>query len=426
MPASLAALRQHAEQELLEGILPFWARHAFDERTGNLIGRLTYDLRRYDDAPRHAVLCARILWAFSAGSRIAPSDAWLAAGRQALALLDTRFWDAHHGGFFWSIDGDGGVVSDRKQVYAQAFAIYGLAEWYLATGDTAALLRAQALFRLIETHARDRDDGGYIEALSRDWGRLDDMRLSDRDLNSPKSMNTLLHVLEAYTTLLRAWPDAGLRAALRDLTTVLLDRVYTGTPFPRFALFFDLRWRSLNDVISYGHDIETSWLLCEAAEAVGDPALSARVKTVALAMAKAVLVHAVDADGSLFYEGTAVGVTNDQKHWWVQAEAVVGFLNAWQLSGEQPFLDAALRIWSYIEARVVDNQHGEWFAVLARDGTPMPDYPAFSDSCKIGPWKCPYHNARAAIEVMRRIKKEAPASARAEAGAGGGAVTCAQ
>lgn len=144
-------------------------------------------------------------------------------------------------------------------------------------------------------------------------------------------------------------------------------------------------------------------MLWEAAEAVGDRALSERVKPVALAMARAVLSHAVDDDGSLFYEGTAAGVTNDDKHWWVQAEAVVGCLNAWKLSGERPFLDAALRTWRYIEARVVDKNHGEWFAVLTRDGMPRPDYPEFADSCKIGPWKCPYHNARAAIEVMRRI-----------------------
>jgi mannobiose 2-epimerase len=403
MLSLLPDLRARATRELTGNILPFWARHAFDPATGNLIGRLAHDLRSFDDAPRHVVLCSRILWTFAAAQQVAPSPAWLAAGEKALALLDTSFTDPVHGGVYWSLHPDRSVASDRKQVYAQAFTIYGLAEWFSATGDTSALARAQAIFQLLETHARDRRLGGYIEALSRDWGALDDMRLSDKDLNSPKSMNTLLHVLEAYTKLLRVWPDPTLRSALQTLVTNLLDKVYTETPFPRFALFFDLEWRSLNDIISYGHDIETSWLLCEAADALGDPALTARVQTIALKMARAVLAHGVDADGSLFYDGTAAGVRNDEKHWWVQAEAVVGFFNAWQLTREEPFLDAALRTWTYIEQKVVDAKYGEWFAVLARDGTPRPDYPEFADSCKIGPWKCPYHNARSAIELMRRI-----------------------
>ena len=221
---SLAELRARAEAELTQDILPFWTRHAF-EPDGRLVGVVAHDLRRFDDAPRHVVLCARMLWTFAAAHRVVPNPQYLEMGRKALALLTGPFWDARHGGDFWSLDAKHQVASDRKQIYAEAFTIYGLTEWYLATGDQAALARAKEIFELIEKHAREPQFGGYIEALDADWGPLADMRLSDKDLNSPKSNNTLLHILEAYTALLRVWPDERVRTALRDLLTIILGNV---------------------------------------------------------------------------------------------------------------------------------------------------------------------------------------------------------
>lgn len=400
---SLAMLRQQAEKELLTNILPFWARHTFDPQTGNLVGVVTNDLRRLGGVPRHSVLCARILWTFAAAQRIAPNPQWLEAGKKALALIEGPFWDNSNGGVFWSIDDQLAPSSDRKQIYAQAFTIYGLSEWYAATGDRGALARAQTLFRMIESNAKDSLEGGYIEALSANWGPLEDMRLSDKDLNSPKSMNTLLHVLEAYTALLRIWPDQHLREALKSLLEVMLAKIYTETPFPRFALFFDMKWKSLNDKISYGHDIETSWLIWEAALAIGDKELLDRTKPVTLKMAAAVLVNGVDQNGGVFYDGDATGVLTPEKHWWPQAEAVVGFLNAHQINSDKSSLQAAFNAWDFIENHVIDRVHGEWFANLDRDGNPLGDYETNPDYCKIGPWKCPYHNARACIEVIKRI-----------------------
>lgn len=393
------------QADLNHNILPFWSRRAF-KPDGNLVGLVTHDLREFDDVPRHVVLCARILWTYAAAARLDPRPEWLAVGRKALALLEGSFRDPRHGGFFWSLAPDLQPHAPRKQVYAEAFTIYGLTEWYQATGDKAALQRAKEIFALLERHARELKFGGYIEALDADWGPLADMRLSDKDLNSPKSNNTLLHVLEAYTALLRAWPDERVRAALRDLLTVILDRVVTTEPYTHCALFFDLEWRSLLPRFSYGHDIEASWLFWEAAVAVGDPALLARTKIVALALADGVLARGVDADGGVLYEGDATGPLNTDKHWWPQAEAVVGFLNAYQLSGKQAYLDAATRTWKFTEKHVVDAQHGEWFAILDRNGTAYPDYPEYADSQKIGPWKCPYHNGRACIEVIKRVPAE--------------------
>ena len=400
---TLTDLRQRAETELTQDILPFWIRHGFDPTTGRLVGLVTYDLRRFDDVPRHAVICARLLWTFAAAARRDPRPEWLATGRQAFALLTGPFWDARQGGVFWSLDRDGRVYSDRKQTYAQAFAIYGLTEWYAATGDAAALARARELFELVERRVADLKQGGYIEALSAGWGSLADMRLSDKDLNAPKSMNTLVHVLEAYTTLFRHWPESALRDRLRDLLGVMLDRVVTTLPYTHCQLFFDREWKSLSPGISYGHDIETSWLLWEAADALGEAALLERTRRVALEMAAGVLAHGCDEDGSIFYSGTAAGVVNTDKHWWPQAEAVVGFLNAHALGGDPRYRAAALRAWEFIEDHVIDRKHGEWFARVDGGGRPPPDYPANADSCKIGPWKCPYHNARACLEVMRRV-----------------------
>ncbi len=401
---SLAELRRRAETELTEDILPFWVQHAFDPATGYLVGVVANDLRRFDDVPRHAVIAARLLWTFAAAVRYDPRPAWQELGRRAHALLTGPFWDREHGGVYWSLDPAARVRADRKQVYAQAFAIYGLAEWYAATGDAAALAQAQTLFALIERHAAEPEHGGYLEARSRSWGELADLRLSDKDLNAPKSMNTLLHVLEAYTTLFRHWPDAELRARLQDLLSVMLDRVVTATPYPHCQLFFDRDWRSLSPGISYGHDIEASWLLWEAARTLGDARLVTRTRQVSIDLAAGVLAHGCDADGSIFYNGTAESVVKTDKHWWPQAEAVIGFLNAHALSGRPEFQAAALRAWQFIEDHVVDRKHGEWFAELGRAGHPLPDYPEHADSCKIGPWKCPYHNARACLEVLRRIK----------------------
>lgn len=388
--------------DLDDNILPFWTQRAF-KSDGNLVGIITHDLREVDDVPRHVVLCARILWTYAAAARLDPKPERLAMGRKALALLDNSFRDREHGGFFWSLTRDLKPHSPRKQVYAEAFTIYGLTELYQASGDKAALERAKEIFGLIEKHAREPRFGGYLEALDADWGPLADMRLSDKDLNSPKSNNTLLHILEAYTALLRVWPDERVRTALRELLAVILDRVVSTKPYTHCDLFFDLEWRSLLAKFSYGHDIEASWLFWEAAVAVGDATLQERTKQVALALADGVLANGLDADGAVLYDGDATGPLNTDKHWWPQAEAIVGFLNAWQLSGRQAYLDAAIRAWDFAEKHVIDPKHGEWFAILDRDGKVYPDYPQYADSQKIGPWKCPYHNARACIEVIKRV-----------------------
>lgn len=404
--AALSALAASARAQLTENILPFWTRNAFDEG-GWLRGAVLNDLAVDDSRPRHAVIAARILWTFAATMRDLPElrEELEPVGGTAVNLLLGAFWDEADGGVYWSLNPDGSVDADRKQIYAQAFAIYGLAQWFDVTGDDRAEAAAWRIFDLLEVHARDRVEGGYLEALTSSWGPLSNTALSDKDLSVPKSMNTNLHVLEAYTTLLRVTGDERVREALHELLEVSLDHIVELQPFAHCELFFDRDWRSHVDTVSYGHDIEASWLLWDAWEALAvarteDAALGERTRAVALLLAEAVREHGQEPDGGVVYEGTADGVVNAEKHWWPQAEGVVGWLNAFQVAGRAEDRASALAAWEFIEENVVDREHGEWFARLDRDGAVLGGTP---DDVKIGPWKCPYHNARACLEVLRRV-----------------------
>jgi len=387
--------RQQLEEELTGNILPFWMTHVVDKVNGGFYGAVTNDLHVHNKVPRSAVLCARMLWTFAAAYRKFGAEQYLSIARWAYDYLMRVFWDRARGGLYWEVDYKGHPVSDRKHHYAQAFGIYGLAEYYRATREPQSLALAQTLFHLLEAHAYEPVYGGYIEGSSREWEPLADMRLGESDLNCRKSMNTMLHILEAYTNLLRAWDDVHLQAQHRALLETFQQHIIDPQA-GHFRLFFDDGWRALSEGVSFGHDIEGSWLLCEAAEAQGDPTLLARVCKSAMNMAAAVYRDGMDDDGSLFYEAGPQGNV-DTKAWWPQAEAMVGFYNAYQLSGQVHFAQAAYGCWTYIQAKMVDREHGGWFKELYRDGTPN------ETSYKAGPWNCPYHHSRACFEMLARL-----------------------
>jgi mannobiose 2-epimerase len=318
--------------------------------------------------------------------------------RRAYDYLRSAFLDPEYGGVYWSVDAKGKPVFERKHHYAQAFAIYGLAEYYRATEQPESLAQAQSLFHLLEKHAFDPHYGGYIEGSSCKWEALTDMRLSERDLNCRKSMNTMLHILEAYTNLLRVWNEPALKAQHRAVIETFLDHIVdpaTG----HFKLFFDDQWNSLLPNVSYGHDIEGSWLLLEAAEVQGDIALVERVRQAAVRIAGAVYQDGLEADGSLPYESGPQGLVDSDKSWWVQAEAMVGFYNAYQISREERFEQAAQGSWKFIRDHMVDRVHGDWIKKLHRDGS------VDEGNYKVGPWECPYHNSRACLEMIDRLKE---------------------
>jgi mannobiose 2-epimerase len=395
--------KHRIERELLDNILPFWMKHTVDESNGGFYGAVMNNWQVQNDAPRSAILCARIIWTYATAYRLYKDKQYLRMAERAYDYLKRAFWDRDYGGVYWHVDYQGKPLYDRKHSYAQAFAIYGLAEYHRATGEAQSLKLAQELFEFLEAHSYDPVNDGYVEGCSREWGALDDMRLSEHEPNCRKSMNTLLHVMEAYTQLLRVWDDAKLKARLRGLILVFLNHVIDPQTY-HFRLFFDDQWQSLRPIVSFGHDIEGSWLLVEAAEMLGEAGLLAQCRAMATKMAEAVYRQGQEADGSLLYEATPEGIETYDRHWWVQAEAVVGFYNAYQLSVQAGapasyFAEAAYQSWRYIEDHMVDRQHGEWFKVVRRDGTPR------SDQVKAGPWECPYHNSRTCYEMVARLSQ---------------------
>lgn len=395
------ALRHQAQAELEGNVLPFWSSVALDSERGGIHGSVSNDLRIDDSVERTAVLCARVLWAFSASAHQFDDARYLATAQHAYHYLMAHFLDPIHGGVLWSVDADGAVVKDRKQIYAQAFAVYALAEYSRASGLNAPLDLARGLVELIETHGADPEYGGYLEARTREWGPITDMRLSEKDLNAPKSMNTLLHVMEAYTTFVSVTGDRYVKDRLATLVDTILAEV-TDVESGCFRLFFDRHWRSLSRAVSYGHDIEGAWLLVAAAKAVADDALIARAEQVAVLMADSVYRRGRDARGAVLYEYVPASAdrpaTLDRaSHWWVQAEGAVGFLEAYRISGEARFLEAAFACWDVITDFHIDRVHGDWFKVLDADRRPIPSSP------KVGPWECPYHHVRACLELIQRL-----------------------
>jgi len=383
------------DRELNGNILPFWIREVAKGETG-FVAELADDLRADPSKPRGALLSARILWTYAHAYRRSQDPAHLAMARRAYTDLEQLFWDAKDGGFLWMADPSGRIINDTKQVYGQSFAIYALAEYSLVTGDKPALARAVQVFHLVEQHSRDRVHGGYFEAFTRDWRRPGG-KLSAIGPEFPKSQNTHLHLMEAYTTLLRAQPDPEILEALRSIVELMLTRVLT--PDGRHLnLYFHEDWSPASKRFSYGHDIEANWLMTQAAEALGDPVLLSRVHKAVLLLADSTLSEGMDADGGIFNEGTLKGADDLDKEWWQQAEAVVGFLNSYQISGDPRYLAAARRVWDFTELRIVDHIRGEWHRAVTRDGRVKPGL------AKVSFWKCPYHNARACMEALERLK----------------------
>jgi len=395
-------LNQFAAQvraQLFDHILPFWCGPAVDHEQGGWLAWLSNDLKADRTQPKGLIVNSRILWAFSAAHQVRPEAIYRQMADRAFDYVMNKFWDAQHGGAVWRLDDSGKVLDDSKKIYGQAFYIYALTEFHRAFGNPAPLARAQELFELVELHAHDAKFGGYVEVCNRDWSEAgSEARLSDKDMNEKKSMNNHLHVLEAYTNLYRVTHDPAVAQRLRELIQLFLQHILD----PRTGHlnhFFNEQWRVRSDTYTFGHDIEASWLLCEAAEVLDDPALLKPIRTAALQMAEAVLNEGLAVAGGLCYEGKDGQIIDRGRECWPQAEAVVGFLNTFQISGDAKWLAAALRIWDFIEQHLVDRVHGEWFWRINEDGRPDPQLP------KVSEWKGPYHGTRACLETMYRLNK---------------------
>ena len=394
----LKELRAELEHELKDNILSWWMTYVPDHELGGFHGHIDHQNRVVKGAGKGSVLNARILWTFSAAYRMYEQPEYLETARRAYAYIISYFTDKKHGGVYWELEPDGSVRSSRKQIYAIAFTIYGLVEYHLASGDDQPLKYAVGLFRDIEAHALDPLYNGYTEALTRDWKALEDLRLSEKDDNESKTMNTHLHILEAYGNLYRVWKDPELEKALENLIRLFLEK-FVDPERKQLNLFFDEQWELKSSLVSYGHDIECSWLLHEAAGILGKEELVKDTSSLAVALARE-NINGLDQDGGLFYEFFPESLELDaDKHWWPQAEAMVGYFNAWQESGKQLFLEKALGSWEFIKAFLVDKDRGEWYWSVSRDRVPQ------TEKEKAGFWKCPYHNGRSCMELIRRINE---------------------
>lgn len=379
----------------LQRILSYWIDQTQDKEHGGFVGTRDHYNQLVPGAEKGAVLNARILWTFSAAYNFTQNPGYLKLANRAYHYMVDRFIDPINSGLYWSLNEDGKVANSRKQIYAQGFGIYGFSEYYKATQNKEALQHAIYLFKLIEKHSCDRNYGGYIESLSEDWSPLEDMRLSPKDANEPKSMNTHLHILEPYTNLYRVWPDEQLKKKMGDLTRVFLDHIINKKT-SHFQLFFDYDWTVRSGIVSFGHDIEGAWLLAEAAYELDDDKLIDEVEDISLKMVDAVLAEGMANDGSVYYEQENKHLDTD-KHWWPQAEAMVGLIYAWKISGDKNYLETMNKTWHFIQTYLIDNKNGEWFWSVDNNGIPT------TNNDKAGFWKCPYHNSRALIEVIKNL-----------------------
>ena len=412
-------------QDVLENnILRFWLDKMQDWEHGGFYGQMTGRGQLVKTADKGGILSARILWTFSAAYRVLGRQEYLDAATRMKDYILEHFYDGEYGGTYWSVDYLGNPKDMKKQFYAIGFMIYGLSEYARATGDREALDIALELYECIEQHSFDREYNGYIEACSREWGALADMRLSELDANYPKSQNTHLHIIEPYTNLYRCLhefraaescnyvPVVGailpvgvsvpqetidmVEASLRNLIHIFTDKILNPVTH-HLDLFFDMDWtREGRAQESYGHDIECSWLLHEAALVLGDKTVIEKVEPIVQLVAKA-SAKGLRGDGALIHEDC-----DHDLHWWVQAENVVGWLNIYQYFGDEAALQKAEASWEYIKQNLIDYEHGEWYWGRRMDGTPN------LDDDHAGFWKCPYHNSRMCLETMERFTSSRP------------------
>ena len=380
---------REVRETLISNILPYWLR--LKDPRGGFYGEVTADGTVLYDAPRGAILNARLIWSFAAAYAALKDTQYLVAAVHARDWFLDHFCDHKYGGVYWSVSAEGEREDTKKQLYAQGFAIYGLSELYKATKDDGALKEAINLYRVVETYFADAENGGYVEALARDFSPLEDMSLSAHDINADKTMNSHLHILEAYANLYQVWPDEELRGRIVALLEIIGTRVMA--PSGHLQLYFRRDWTVLPGGVSYGHDIETSWLAMECALSTRDLDVVSRVRPWALAMGKAGN-EGLFADGSMRYEKLLDGTYDDSRQWWVQAETVVGNLWLWKFHGDAAAAGRALAAWAYIREHLVDTAAGEWWWSILPDGSPDLSQP------KAGFWKCPYHNSRMCLQAL--------------------------
>ncbi|GEM00918.1 mannobiose 2-epimerase [Halolactibacillus halophilus] len=386
--------KEEIKQELTETILPFWMKLK-DEKYGGLYGRVTYDLEIIDVGEKGGIAAARHLWAFSSSYRVLKDPAYLEMADHMYQFIKEKCIDREYGGVYWMLDYRGRVIDQRKHIYAQAFAIYGLSEYYRVTKNKEALDLALELYDLIEVEGFNEKSGAYKEEFTREWKEAPNVMLSENGVMADVTMNTHIHILEAYTNLYKVAPSTDLKARLEYLLKIHFEKIYQPDHF--LGVFFDRDWKSIINLQSFGHDIEASWLMDETVKVLKleEPKYDQMITDIA----RNILSVAVNVDGSLQNEREN-GVVDETRIWWVQAETTLGFYNAYEKTGDSMFRQAAEACWNYIVRYMKDTRPGsEWYWSLSKDNIP--------NSREIAePWKVSYHNTRSCLELIERMDKQ--------------------
>ena len=409
MKSELTKYRQIFGDELHNNILSYWKKYGVEKDGNGFYGAVDLDNNPVPASNKTSVLNARILWTFAAAARRFPGKGYEEMAHKAYRVISEDFADREYEGYYMELDSGNKVANDIKHTYAQAFVIYSLSQYYEFNPAKEVINKIQEFFYFLDRKTKDPHHPGYLESFTREWELYEENRMADN--NEPKSMNTHLHVLEAYAAVYKVWKDELVKKRLTELLELFIQKIIREDG--HLGIFFTEDFsetESSKAICSFGHDIEASWLLWEAAEILNDPQILKTIKPLLLRMAEAVWREGVDRDGGLFLESTRHGShVRTNKHWWLQAENLVGFMNAYQLSGEPKYWDTVKLAWDFIDSHVIDHKGGEWFTKVNRLGEPYltePEddpSPYYRNDWKIDPWKCPYHNGRAMMELFDRL-----------------------
>lgn len=382
------------KEHLVNSIIPFW-KSMKDDEFGGYYGMMDYDLNLDKKAEKGCILNSRILWFFSNAYKLLGDKSLLTYATHAFDFCMTHCMDHENGGIYWSLNYNGTVLDSTKYTYNHAFAIYALSSYYSVTGNCEALAKAVELFELIESKCRDAI--GYVEAFDEKFQPIENEKLSDNGVIAHKTMNTLLHVFEAYTELYRVTKEKKVAQRMKWIMNTIAEKVFNLTK-RRQEVFFDNQMKSILDIHSYGHDIETAWLVDRGCEVLGDVTYTSKMRKITDILEEEIFMIAFD--GHSIANECKKGIINTSRIWWVQAEAMVGFMNGYEKDKSKlHYLDAVIKIWEFIKEHIIDTRAGsEWFWEVDVHGNP------FSKKPIVEPWKCPYHNGRMCFELIRRLE----------------------
>lgn len=391
----LRMLKKEISEDLTRNLLNYWATKMIDTLNGGFYGRVDAQETVYPESEKGGILNARILWTFSSAYRVLKDSSYLHLATYAKDYIMEHFIDPEYGGAYMTVSYRGDPLDTRKHTLTLSYFIYAFAEYYRATGEERALEEAIKIFKAIEEYALDREFNGYFEVFSRDWTRVNDRLLGERSPEDEKTMITHLHLVEAYAGLFRVWKEERMKDRLRNILETFNEKIIDDKTY-HLHYFMDRNWNPTTKIDSYGHDIEASWLIYEAAHILHDPTYLAQVTELSVKVADAA-AEGIMADGSMLTEKDhETDHVVKIRSWWEQAESVVGYLNAYEITGDMKYLDMAIKSWEYIKQYIIDNENGGWYPFVNEDGIP-------GTRDKANFWTCPYHNGRMALEVIERI-----------------------